>query len=148
MLVTLDSFLTETSMSSSSALSSSSTFPLSGLNLFLAESLIGLILGTILTDWVVVGDGVVALEVVVEGDLVVVTSLLLSLNVFLLLKALNLVLELASLSLSLLLPGRPVLYLLGFLFLFWNKLRILLLSLMAGVDVSMTGSSVVGEGTD
>ena len=114
----------------------------------MAESLIGLILGTILTDWVVVED-VVVVGLVVEGDLVVVTSLLLSLNVFLLLKALNLVLELASLlSLSLLLPGRPVLYLLGFLFLFWNKLRILLLSLMAAVDVSMTGSSVVGEGTD
>ena len=58
--------------------------------------------------------------VVVEGELVVVTSLLLSLNVFLVLKALNLLLMFASLELSLsfLLPGRPVLYLLGFLFLF------------------------------
>ena len=116
MLVTLDSFRTETSKSSSALSASSPSFALDGLNLFLGESLTGLILGTILTVCSVAG-----VSLVVEGGLVDVTGLVTSLNVFLsflLLKELNLLRLFKSLLFSLCrLPGRPVLYLLGFLLL-------------------------------
>ena len=116
MLVTLDSFRTETSKSSSALSGSSPSFALDGLNLFLGESLTGLILGTILTVCSVAG-----VSLVVEGGLVDVTGLVTSLNVFLsflLLKELNLLRLFKSLLFSLCrLPGRPVLYLLGFLLL-------------------------------
>ena len=116
MLVTLDSFRTETSKSSSALSASSPSFALDGLNLFLGESLTGLILGTILTVCSVAG-----VSLVVEGGLVDVTGLVTSLNVFLsflLMKELNLLRLFKSLLFSLCrLPGRPVLYLLGFLLL-------------------------------
>ena len=116
MLVTLDSFRTETSKSSSALSASSPSFALDGLNLFFGESLTGLILGTILTVC-----SVAEVSLVVEGGLVDVTGLVTSLNVFLsflLMKELNLLRLFKSLLFSLCrLPGRPVLYLLGFLLL-------------------------------
>ena len=116
MLVTLDSFRTETSKSSSALSASSPSFALDGLNLVLGESLTGLILGTILMVCSVAG-----VSLVVEGGLVDVTGLVTSLNVFLsflLLKELNLLRLFKSLLFSLCrLAGRPVLYLLGFLLL-------------------------------